>query len=379
MSVRLTVKQSSEAGGKATEHVLDDAVITLGRDKSCQVVLAQQAVSRNHARITQEGNLFFLEDLGSAYGTQVNGKPLPKGEKRLLRNGDVIVIAQFDVRFDKVADLPHDVESQKTSFVARNMVKDVMRGLSGGEERYLRVMNGPREGERLEINDAQEFVIGRDDSADVIFRDDLISRRHVKVRRDWSGTHVEDLGSRNGIKVNRKRTNHKTLRDGDELEVGGVRFVYVCPSEAPEEQAENLSGLSPAVVSPDEGGSTQSLPAARDRTPSKRSSTSMEKEKSASQAEPAESSAEPASAAAEEPAAEPEEQPAAQEEPAAEEPAQKVSPRQPKQPAPRSEPANDEAVAAAAVKDPQRLIPMVVLGVIGLAALGVLIALFVGV
>src|SRR5690349_13943481 len=227
MSVRLTVKQSSEAGGKPTEHVLDEPVITLGRDKSCQVVLAQQAVSRNHARITQEGNLFFLEDLGSAYGTQVNGKPLPKGEKRLLRNGDVIAIAQFDVRFDKVTDLPHDVDSQKTSFVARNMVKDVMRGLAGDEERYLRVMNGPRAGERLEIPDAKEFVIGRDDSADVIFRDDLISRRHVKVRRDWSGTHVEDLGSRNGIKINRKRVSRKLLRDGDELEVGGVRFVYV--------------------------------------------------------------------------------------------------------------------------------------------------------
>ena len=361
MSVRLTVKQSSEAGGKTTEHVLDDAVITLGRDKSCQVVLAQQAVSRNHARITQEGNLFFLEDLGSAYGTQVNGKPLPKGEKRLLRNGDVIVIAQFDVRFDKVADLPHDVESQKTSFVARNMVKDVMRGLSGGEERYLRVMNGPREGERLEINDAQEFVIGRDDSADVIFRDDLISRRHVKVRRDWSGTHVEDLGSRNGIKVNRKRISRKTLRDGDELEVGGVRFVYVCPSEH-DEQPENLSGLSPAVPSPEEEvSSTQSLPAARDRTPSKRSSTSMDK--SASQAEPAEAAAEPAASEA------------AEEEPAEEEPEQKASPRQPRQPASLDEPADDEPME----KDPKRLIPLVMLGVIGLAAVGLLIALFVGV
>jgi len=371
MSVRLTVKQSSEAGGKATEHVLDEAVITLGRDKACQVVLPQQAVSRNHARITQEGNLFFLEDLGSAYGTQVNGKPLPKGEKRLLRNGDVIVIAQFDVRFDKVADLPHDVESQKTSFVARNMVKDVMRGLSGGEERYLRVMNGPREGERLEITDAQEFVIGRDDSADVIFRDDLISRRHVKVRRDWSGTHVEDLGSRNGIKVNRKRVSRKLLRDGDELEVGGVRFVYVCPSEAPEEQAEGLSGLSPAVSSKEEGSSTQALPAARERTPPKRSPTAMNTP--ASEPEPAEAASEPAAnEPAEEPAAEPEEQQAAQEAPEEEPPEQEAAP----QPTPLDEPADDEAPMT---KDPKRLIPLVVLGVIGLAAVGVLIALFVGV
>jgi pSer/pThr/pTyr-binding forkhead associated (FHA) protein len=368
MSVRLTVKQSSEAGGKPTELVLDDAVITLGRDKGCQVVLAQQAVSRSHARITQEGNLFFLEDLGSAYGTQVNGKPLPKAEKRLLRNGDVIVIAQFDVRFDKVAELPHDVESQKTSFVARNMVKDVMRGLSGGEERYLRVMNGPREGERLEVNDAQEFVIGRDDSADVVFRDDLISRRHVKVRRDWSGTHVEDLGSRNGIKVNRKRVNRKTLKDGDELEVGGVRFVYLCPSEAPEEQAEALSVQVAASTSSDEASSTHPLPAARERTPSgRRAATSTEK--------PAEEEAEPAQEAAAsggEPAeAQAEQEPAAEPEPPEEE--------EPVRPAPPLPVRRDEPEADVAGQDLKRYIPLVALGVIFVMAVGVLIALFVGV
>lgn len=368
MSVRLTVKQSSEAGGKTTEFVLDDAVITLGRDKGCQVVLAQQAVSRNHARISQEGNLFFLEDLGSAYGTQVNGKPLPKGEKRLLRNGDVIVIAQFDVRFEKVADLPHDVESQKTSFVARNMVKDVMRGLSGGEERYLRVMNGPRESERLEINDASEFVIGRDESADIVFRDDLISRRHVKVRRDWSGTHVEDLGSRNGIKVNRKRTSHKTLRDGDELEVGGVRFVYVCPSEAPEEQAEPLAPVGAAALSGDKGGSTQPLPAAPERPSARRAEPQEKPESPKLKAAP-----EPAE---EEPAVEEPEQEAAREEPPEqEEPEQEeAAPEEP--PAPADEPEDDPLAMA---KDPKRLIPLVALGIIGLAALGVLVALFVGI
>ena len=337
MSVRLTVKQSSEAGGKAIEHVLDEPVITLGRDKSCQVVLAQQAVSRNHARITQEGNLFFLEDLGSSFGTQVNGKPLPKGEKRLLRNGDVIAIAQFDVRFDKVMDLPHDVDSQKTSFVARNMVKDVMRGLAGGEERYLSVMNGPRAGERLEIADAKEFVIGRDDSADVIFRDDLISRRHVKVRRDWSGTHVEDLGSRNGIKVNRKRVNRKTLKDGDELEVGGVRFVYVCKSEAPEEQPESL--LEDVSVGSEESTSeTPLMPAPRKRAPAveKKEEPPPEPEPEASEAE---------DKPEEEESPEPEEEQAAVEESAPPEQGMK------------------------------RYIPVMVLGLFGVVALGVLIIL----
>ncbi|WP_434388447.1 FHA domain-containing protein [Melittangium boletus] len=361
MSVRLTVKQSSEIGGKSTEHLLDDAVITLGRDKSCQVVLAQQAVSRNHARITQEGNLFFLEDLGSAYGTQVNGKPLPKGEKRLLRNGDVIAIAQFDVRFDRVTELPHDVESQKTSFVARNMVKDVMRGLSGGEERYLRVMNGPREGERLEISDASEFVIGRDNSADIVFQDDLISRQHVKVRRDWSGTHVEDLGSRNGIKINHKRASRKLLRDGDELEVGGVRLVYVCPSEAPEEPSEPLpSNLRPSPSA--RGDSTNSIPVPVVKERVRR---------------PVPKPEEPA--AEEPPKLEPLEvkEPEKPEEPPPAEPEPEPEPEPqppPPPPPPVRRPAPQEDLAPE--RDLRSYIPVVVLGIIGLALVGVFISLF---
>src|SRR5438093_13680828 len=137
MSVRLVVKQRSEAGGadKGAEVLLDDDVITLGRDQACQVVLAQQAVSRSHARISRDGSLFFVEDLGSSFGTQINGHKLPKGQKHLLRNGDVIAIAQFDVTFDRVAsESSSEGGPNNTQFVARKVVKDVMRGLSAGGE-----------------------------------------------------------------------------------------------------------------------------------------------------------------------------------------------------------------------------------------------------
>jgi pSer/pThr/pTyr-binding forkhead associated (FHA) protein len=234
MSVRLTVKQKGKASVPPQTVLLDDDEITLGRDQRCQVVLAQSAVSRNHARITRDGALFFVEDLGSSFGTQLNGQKLPKGEKRLLRNGDTIEIAQFDVIFDRVADVAED-QSGKTMFVSRSLVKDVMKGLSaGGEQPYFRVMNGPREGQKIEIGEAQEYIIGRDESADIVLYDDLVSRRHAKVRRDWSGTHVEDLGSRNGIKVNKKRIKKQTLKDRDELEIGGVRLLYIDPTEVRE-------------------------------------------------------------------------------------------------------------------------------------------------
>ncbi|MBL8917728.1 MAG: FHA domain-containing protein [Myxococcaceae bacterium] len=236
MGVRLTVKRRAEAGGAEKPQVvtLTEDTITLGRDDGCDVVLAQSAVSRNHARISRDGTLFFLEDLGSSFGTLLNGTKLKKHEKQLLSNGDTIAIAQFDVVFDRVADVTES-NAGNTMFVSRNLVKDVMKGLgSSGEQPYFRVMTGPREGHRIEIEEAQEYTFGRDDSADIVLNDDLVSRRHARVRRDWSGVHVEDLGSRNGIKVNKKRTKKQTLKDRDELEIGGVKLLFLDPSEVRE-------------------------------------------------------------------------------------------------------------------------------------------------
>lgn len=307
MGVRLTVKQKGKEGASPQTVMLDDEEITLGRDQHCQVVLAQQAVSRNHCRITRDGTLFFVEDLGSSYGTNINGQKLPKGEKRLLRNGDTIEIAQFDVVFDRVADVADDV-SGKTMFVSRNLVKDVMKGLAaGGEQPYFRVMNGPMEGQRIEMGEAQEYVFGRDDSADIVLNDDLVSRRHAKVRRDWSGTHVEDLGSRNGIKVNKKRAKKQTLKDRDEVEIGGVRLLYIDPSEVRE---------TPIVLpasDTDDGEGTLSVaedaPAARAKPPPKE-----------------EPPPEPEPAAEEPPAEEPPDEEAPADEPPPDEPADPDNP-----------------------------------------------------
>jgi pSer/pThr/pTyr-binding forkhead associated (FHA) protein len=237
MGVRLTIKMKTASGTDLGRTVvLDDEAILFGRDESCQVVLAQQAVSRNHARITRDGPLYFLEDLGSIHGTQVNNQKIPKGEKRLLSNGDLIAIAQFDVVFDRVTSMSEEAADGSTSVLSRKVIKDVMKGLSaGGENAYFRVMNGANEGQHIEIANAQEYIFGRDASdADVVVNDDLVSRKHVKVRRDWSGTHVEDLGSRNGIRLNKKRIQKVTIKDRDELEIGNVRLLFIDPSEVRE-------------------------------------------------------------------------------------------------------------------------------------------------
>lgn len=377
MSFRLTLTQSSEAnGGEPVEFILAEPTVTLGRDKSCQVVLSQQAVSRNHARITKEGQLFFLEDLGSAYGTLVNGKPLPKGERRLLRDGDIIAIAQYDLRFDRLANAPPPDAGEKTSYLARSLVKDAMRGLGSGEERYLVIMNGPRSGERIEVVDAQELVLGRDEkSADVVLKDDLISRQHAKVRRDWSGTHVEDLNSRNGIKVNRKRVTRQTLKDGDELEVGGVRLVYVCPSEAPEEQSVSMSPSAEG-----ESASTSNRSRGKRGKLARMPTTFLPQEEPRQEPPPEPPEAEEKQAPAEESPSEQAEQPPAEPSPDSGAPdAADAAPLQPEAPLdPLPDEGEEVEEPVPLLKDRARLVPLVLLGVITLVVLGLLIAVFAG-
>jgi hypothetical protein len=50
-------------------------------------------ISRRHCEITRSGRHYFLTDC-SSNGTEINGKPAPKGEPVLLRKGDRIALAE---------------------------------------------------------------------------------------------------------------------------------------------------------------------------------------------------------------------------------------------------------------------------------------------
>ena len=55
-------------------------------------------MSRHHAKIEAEQGGFWIADLGSRNGTQVNGERF-RGEARWLANGDTIVIGGETLRF----------------------------------------------------------------------------------------------------------------------------------------------------------------------------------------------------------------------------------------------------------------------------------------
>lgn len=75
---------------KGQRWTLNKSVL-IGRETTCEVVVADRQVSRFHARITPTPRGVLLEDLGSKNGTHCNGAPLT-GEV-ILRDGDTVQIA----------------------------------------------------------------------------------------------------------------------------------------------------------------------------------------------------------------------------------------------------------------------------------------------
>ncbi|MEZ4226458.1 MAG: FHA domain-containing protein [Polyangiaceae bacterium] len=72
------------------ELLLTDGTYLMGRDNSCHILLEDPRISRRHARITVEGSLVFIEDLGSMNGILVNGTRVR--ERRALFDGDWITV-----------------------------------------------------------------------------------------------------------------------------------------------------------------------------------------------------------------------------------------------------------------------------------------------
>ena len=56
----------------------------------------EQVVSRRHAKISQEGKTFLLEDAQSSHGTWVNGEKVEQGQRVFLLDDDVIVFGPLD-------------------------------------------------------------------------------------------------------------------------------------------------------------------------------------------------------------------------------------------------------------------------------------------
>jgi len=90
----------------------------------------------------------------------------------------------------------------------------------------LKIMHGRDVVQRLDLIDQKEVSIGRNDKADVILDNVLVSRMHAKIGNAGGEWVILDASNSNGLLINGKKVKRKPLRDKDEIQIGKYSLVF---------------------------------------------------------------------------------------------------------------------------------------------------------
>jgi pSer/pThr/pTyr-binding forkhead associated (FHA) protein len=90
----------------------------------------------------------------------------------------------------------------------------------------LVVRAGPQAG--LKVLLSQPLTrLGRHPDSDVFLDDITVSRRHSEIEQSNGSFTVRDVGSLNGTYLNQKRVEQAAIHNGDELQVGKFRLLFL--------------------------------------------------------------------------------------------------------------------------------------------------------
>ena len=102
----------------------------------------------------------------------------------------------------------------------------VDRSAFGRHQGLFVVNQGPKAGARYAL-DSDLVSVGRDPQSDIFLDDITVSRLHAEVARDGARYSIRDVGSLNGTYVNRRLVDQGELSEGDEVQIGKFKLVFV--------------------------------------------------------------------------------------------------------------------------------------------------------
>lgn len=170
-------------------------------------------------------------------GVRACGRPIPPGQRRLVRPGEQAEVQGHALRVERAAP-----EGGETRVAAGALLLDAAAGAEPVHGPHLVVLTGPSAGDRHPLTDGR--TIGRGRSAGIRIHDPRASRVHARVRLSPGGTFLEDLRSKNGLRVNGIRVEGRPLRirTCDEILVGDTALAL----EEPGAPSGELPATAPA-------------------------------------------------------------------------------------------------------------------------------------
>ena len=227
------------------EYAIGPMGLSIGRDPSCDLVVATADVSRRHATIRPASGGYLLLDT-SANGVFVNNARV-QAELSLGR-GDTLRVGSGEFRFyaEQAApeeDIQHPGLQNTGMFEAATPSQAAAGAAANSASRpvagYLEIINeGPTKGVRFPL-DSPRIAVGRGSHNDLVINDDSVSEQHAKLQRREDAWYLIDLDSTNGTYLSGSRvTDEVKLSSGSDVRFGGVKMIFRVAGSAPRPSGE---------------------------------------------------------------------------------------------------------------------------------------------
>jgi FHA domain len=215
-------------------HDLELTTIKVGRDEEMDIVIDNPSVSRKHVAFRSDGTGWVVEDMGSSNGTFLRGEKLDGAQP--VEAGDEIGIGKFSIVFDKVvADAPAPSSAgpklrptmagvEGTTHIKPHEVKEILQDSARKRRAHIVWESGGQRGTHY-LSETPAALVGTDDLCDV--RVPKGPKHHILVVSKDSGCEVRNLHAWTKMKVNGAARGRAGLKDGDVVEIGGLKITFV--------------------------------------------------------------------------------------------------------------------------------------------------------
>lgn len=236
------------AGRHATEQriALRDEAVEIGGASDCDAVLDDPSVGTSRVRLEKSGEHWVAIDRDGRGVCSIGGVPLRPREPRIVRPPHQLRLG--NVAIDLVLDVEahsHDGSTREVALRAAAFVVEIAPGRP-----RVRVVEGPRMGETLELTHARSYRVGRGKSCDLFLDAEDASREHFSVECEGERVVVRDLGSPRGTYLGGSRlaTNRRAVWDPTRMlrAADSVFSLEVATQSSPERLLEALARIPDA-------------------------------------------------------------------------------------------------------------------------------------
>ena len=207
----------------------------LGRAPGSTVELPFPDISGTHARLFQQEDWIYFEDLGSTNGSYAGDRRLAPHLPVAVGLGESLRLGSITFRLESGGGGEVRVEGvvEGTETLARRLVADLFCACPPAEPTAIEVEAGPDTGKVLSILvPGRRYLAGRGPSCDLVLADPDVSREHVAFLRTSEGIQCLDLESKNGAFLDGERIQADCfLRDGNHVSIGGTVLRILDPED----------------------------------------------------------------------------------------------------------------------------------------------------